>query len=274
MSDPDLQLSSQAQALLESHRLHRGPKVEQRERVWERVHQSAVALPLAGELATEAVRSAGEEAASAGLGKTAALGTAAAKGGALSASTTKIVLGIALTGGVAGVGVATMSDSQGEGEALEKVAPALRRASQEQLPSRPFARRARALQRKTQLLSPPPAPAPSPEAEALSVTKGPALSPPPSTLTRELAEKLRVLGEIDAQLRRGALGRAQQSIERYRSHYPSSEFAKDIEAMQLMIDCVSSEPAARSRVSRALQDRGYRRYWKRIRRACGAPAKK
>lgn len=274
MSDPDLQLSPEAQAILASHRDHRGPRAEQSERVWERVHQSAIALPLAGELASQAVQSAQGTTASAGVAKTAAAGTAAAKGGILGASTTKIALGLVLGGGAAGVGVATVRSSEQGGKRPDKVAPALRPKAQKRPSSRTFAERADALQRKTHRLAPPVAPVLASKKEASPVQKAAAPRGPASALTSELTKKLQLLEEIDAQLRRKAFKRAQQLVDGYRSHYPSSEFAKDIEAMQLMIDCAFSASAASARVSRVLGDRGYRRYWKRIRRACEPGPKK
>lgn len=268
--ETDSELSPLAQSLLAQHRTQDAPSPDQAQRMWNDIRLSALVTPGlvvdppgAGNPApsppTSGLESAGAPAAGPAASSAVPASTAAvatAKGSALPLS--KVLLALAVSGSVAGTATYAVRHAQAP------VAPqAVQPVSQ-------------ALQAVPTPQAPPAAPATLPELPRVWPTPKPQASQPDKVseqLPAEFATQLRLLSNIDDQVRSGAHSQASHAIRQFLTQHPNSPFKADVQALDLINRCLDLAPDTdmERRVRSMRSDAKYRRFWHRLRAACKAP---
>lgn len=242
---PNEELSALAQELLQAHRESHGPQEGHEDRVWQRLHHSAFVAPAAllvdpvsqAAGAGQAQAAAGSAMAKGGLvGTGAKVGASAgaAKAGLLSTVGAKVVLAAGLTAGV-GTGVVALQSSSSDST---------------QVPAR------------MQDHQPPSSQLPSVKPVKTDSTQALELTP-------ALQAQLGALSAIDEAIRMQAFGSARARLSQFHSSYSDTPFAADLSALEIVLDCATSRTRAQSKARGMLRNPSVRRYWSRIRRACG-----
>lgn len=262
---PNEELSALAQELLQAHRENHCPQGALEDRVWQRLHHSAFVAP-AALIAEPLSQATGATSAKAGAAKGALLGSSspatagsvaatkaglvasggagAAKVGLLGTVGAKLAL-VACVSGAVGVGAVVWQGERGEPREPSAAMP----PTMSESPASPLS---------------PPASMKAPSEQTNTQAPSAALE-----LTPELQAQLSALSVIDKAIRKKAFVRARTRISEFYAAYSESPFEGDLSALKQILDCESTKARSKAKARPMLQDSSLRRYWTRIKRACG-----
>ena len=255
LPEPLEPLGSEADALLSSYRVQRGPPPGVEARMLASMHAQLGLLPGSGAGTSGGVGT--------GATGTATLASAgAASGGKLLALVSTVALTLA-----AGAGVLA---SRSASEPAER-SVASSSSDETELEAAPPAEPSEAPDAKDLVLEPDPPDAES-ETDSGVVRRRRHTRPRRSAQTSAplgLAEEAKLLRAADAALRRGSLAEAEALLERHRSSFKAGELGQQARELELMLACALGHPGAAQAALDHLHAQPKARARARIERQCG-----